>query len=75
MPIANTEAMRTKHLDGIAQTVETGQHAVVVTVIVRLGISTELNPVEQLWQQLRDKHWANRCFKDDDDIVYSCCKA
>jgi hypothetical protein len=30
---------------------------------------------EQLWQQLRDKHWADRCFKDDDDIVSSCCKA
>jgi transposase len=24
--------------------------------------SPELNPVEQIWQQLRQSDWANRCF-------------
>jgi transposase len=37
--------------------------------------SPELNPVEQIWQQLRQSHWANRCFKNYDDIVEVCCQA
>jgi len=37
--------------------------------------SPELNPVEQLWQQLRDKFLANRSFKDLPAIVEACCLA
>jgi transposase len=37
--------------------------------------SPELNPVEQIWQQLRQSDWANRCFKNYDDIVDVCCQA
>jgi transposase len=37
--------------------------------------SPELNPAEQVWQQLRDRHLANRCFKDYDHIVDACCDA
>ncbi len=37
--------------------------------------SPELNPTEQLWQQLRQRHLANRCFSGYDDIVQACCQA
>ena len=37
--------------------------------------SPELNPVEQLWQHLRDRFLANRTFKDAADIVDGCCSA
>lgn len=37
--------------------------------------SPELNPVEQLWQQLRDRELSNRNYDDYEDIVQSCCKA
>ena len=37
--------------------------------------SPELNPVEQIWQQLRRSDWANRCFKNYDDILDVCCHA
>lgn len=91
MPGANTEAMQ-QHLDGIAQAVDTGKHAVLVTdraawhmskhlkcpsnlsLLPLPPYSPELNPVEQLWQQLRDRYWSNRCFKDYDEIVHTCCQ-
>jgi transposase len=37
--------------------------------------SPELNPVEQLWQQIRDNSLANRIYKDYDDIETACCDA
>lgn len=37
--------------------------------------SPELNPVEQLWEHLRDRHLANRSFEDTEDIVEACCNA
>ena len=37
--------------------------------------SPELNPVEQIWQQLQRSDWANRCFKNYDDILDVCCHA
>lgn len=37
--------------------------------------SPELNPTEQVWQVLRDRYLANRCFKSYDHIVESCCDA
>ncbi|BCG64975.1 MAG: transposase [Methyloprofundus sp.] len=37
--------------------------------------SRELNPVEQIWQQLRQRSLANRCFKDYEHIVEACCEA
>jgi len=35
----------------------------------------ELNPVEQLWQHLRDRFLANRVFEDAAAIVDACCDA
>ena len=37
--------------------------------------SPELNPTEQVWQVLRDRYLANRCFESYDHIVESCCDA
>ena len=35
----------------------------------------ELNPVENVWQFLRDNWLSNRVFKTYDDIVVHCCDA
>lgn len=38
-------------------------------------VSPELNPVEQLWERLRDRYLANRAFNDQSDIIDACCTA
>ncbi|MBB3996730.1 transposase [Aureimonas pseudogalii] len=35
----------------------------------------EPNPVESVWQFLRDNWLSHRVFTDDDDIVAHCCEA
>lgn len=37
--------------------------------------SPELNPIEQVWQVLRDRYLANRCFSTYTHIVECCCQA
>mgnify|MGYP003571697318 CR=1 FL=1 len=37
--------------------------------------SPELNPIEQVWQLLRQNELANRCFKGYEDIVDECSRA
>ena len=37
--------------------------------------SPELNPTEQVWQVLRDRYLANRCFKSYEHILECCCEA
>ena len=37
--------------------------------------SPELNPVENIWQFMRDNWLSNRVFKSHDDIVALCCEA
>ena len=37
--------------------------------------SPELNAAEQVWQQLRDRSLANRCFDSYEQIVDACCEA
>ncbi|AUX77529.1 DDE superfamily endonuclease domain-containing protein [Sinorhizobium fredii] len=37
--------------------------------------SPELNPVENVWQFMRDNWLSNRIFKDYNDIVAHCCAA
>jgi transposase len=39
------------------------------------ALSPELNPVEQVWNWLRQHHWANRVFENYDAIVHACCQA
>lgn len=46
-----------------------------VSLISLPAASPELNPQEQVWQWLRDRELANRCFKNYEDIVDACCKA
>ena len=37
--------------------------------------SPELDPIERVWQWLRQNELANRCFEGYDDIVEQCCRA
>jgi transposase len=37
--------------------------------------SPELNPVENIWQFMRDNWLSNRIFKSHDDIIGHCCFA
>jgi transposase len=37
--------------------------------------SPELNPVENIWQFMRENWLSNRVFKSYDDIVAHCCQA
>lgn len=37
--------------------------------------SPELNPIEQVWQHLKQKRLSNRCFTGYDDIIDACCQA
>jgi len=37
--------------------------------------SPELNPVENVWQFLRQNHLSNRVYHTYDDIVSACCNA
>jgi len=46
-----------------------------ITLISLPPASPELNPTEQVWRQLREDSLANRCFKDEEDIVSACCEA
>ena len=46
-----------------------------VSILPLPAYAPELNPVEQLWQQLKQRHLSNRCFNNYDDIVDACCTA
>lgn len=46
-----------------------------VSLIFLPPYSPELNPIEQLWGQLKNKWLANRCFKDYNDILNSATHA
>ncbi len=46
-----------------------------ITLMPLPPYSPELNPIEQVWQQLRKIKLSNTNFKDYDDIVDSCCEA
>jgi transposase len=46
-----------------------------VTLLKLPPASPELNPTEQVWQQLRQRHLANRCFSGYEDVVQACCEA
>ncbi len=46
-----------------------------ITILPLPPKSPELNPVENLWQFMRDNWLSNRVFKSYDDIVDHCCDA
>jgi len=46
-----------------------------ITIIPLPPKCPELNPVENLWQYMRENWLSNRVFKSYDDIVDHCCYA
>ena len=46
-----------------------------ITILPLPPRSPELNPVENVWQFIRDNWLSNRVFKSYDDIVAHCCAA
>jgi len=46
-----------------------------ITIIALPPKCPELNPVENVWQFLRDNWLSNRVFKSYDDLVDHCCNA
>ena len=46
-----------------------------ITLLPLPARSPELNPVENLWQFLRDNWLGNRIFQSYDDILHHCCDA
>ena len=45
-----------------------------ITVLALPPRSPELNPVENVWQFMRDNWLSNRIFKSYEDIVALCCQ-
>ena len=46
-----------------------------ITILAAAAEMPELNPVENIWQFMRDNWLSNRVFKSYDDIVDHCCDA
>ena len=46
-----------------------------ITIVTLPPRSPELNPVENIWQFMRDNWLSNRVFQSYDDIVAHCCDA
>ena len=46
-----------------------------ITILPLPPKSPELNPVENIWQFMRDNWLSNRVFKSYEDIVDHCCYA
>ena len=46
-----------------------------ITLLFLPPRSPELNPVENVWQFMRDNWLSNRIFTDYEDIVAHCCEA
>ena len=90
LPACNTEAMNL-HLAEIAKAVaahavllvdQAGWHLSTrlvvpanITIIPLPPKCPELNPVENVWQFMRDNWLSNRIFKSYDDLVDHCCAA
>lgn len=46
-----------------------------ITILPLPSKSPELNPVENIWQFMRENWLSNRVFKSYDDIIAHCCHA
>jgi len=46
-----------------------------ITLMPLPAASPELNPTEQVWQQLKDRELSNCVFNDDEEIIDSCCRS
>ena len=56
-------------------TTETLAHPANISLMPLPPYSPELNPMEQVWQQLRKLKLSNSSFKNYNHIVKSCCQA
>lgn len=90
VPCVNTAAMKL-HVEAISEQVPAGRHALVisdgaarhsekvnchnVTLLKLPPYSPELNPVEQIWQWLKQKMLSNRTYKNYKAIEDACCEA
>ena len=74
------------HLIEISAAVDPGAHAVLIVdqagwhltpklAIPDPGAAATMNPVENVWQFMRDNWLSNRIFKSYEDIVALCCQA
>ena len=63
-------------LDGAAwHTTEKLQCPENISLLTLPAYSPELNPAEQVWQQMRQDSLSNRCFETYETIVDACCDA
>jgi transposase len=46
-----------------------------VTTVPLPAYSLELNPLENLWRYLRSHYWANRAYRDYDDLRIAAVEA
>jgi transposase len=46
-----------------------------ITLLTLPAKCPELNPVENIWQFMRDNWLSNRIFKSYDDLLTHCCEA
>ena len=46
-----------------------------ITLVALPAKCPELNPVENIWQFMRDNWLSNRIFTSDEDLVDHCCDA
>lgn len=90
VPYVNKETM-TLHMQAISDQVPEGKHAVVVmdgalwhqaclnlynvTLLKLPPYSPELNPIEQVWQMMKQRWLSNRCYENYEAIVDACCQA
>jgi transposase len=90
LPTINKQCMRL-HMEEISRHVEDGKHAVVVmdgalwhqenlnlpnvSILKLPPYSPELNPMEQVWQIMKQRHLSNRCYEKFEDIIDACCDA
>jgi len=44
-----------------------------IRIIFQPAHSPELNPVEHIWDELREKYLINRVMKSLDDVEYTLC--
>lgn len=90
LPRVNKEAMA-MHMKAISKQVSEGKHAVVVmdgalwhqpslnqdnvTLLKLPPYSPELNPIEQVWQVIKQRWLSNRCYESYEAIVDASCYA
>ena len=88
LPKCNTEAMQL-HLDEIAKDVAPGRHAVLLLDPAGWHMSgkldvpdkshahapPELNPIENVWEFMRDNWLSNRIFLNPEDTIDHCRQA